>query len=112
MMWRKEGINDPNQVKNAVKEYKQEMDLLAGFIDECIEIDYSSKDKIFAPEMFRAYLKWARENNEFEMSSKKFHSEISKRLPEKGRSGRGVYYKNVRFTGGARAYRASDFFAV
>lgn len=116
MMWRKEGIEDPTQVQEAVKEYKQEMDLLAGFIEQCIEIDYSSKDKIYAPDMFKAYIKWAKENNEYEMSSKKFHSEISKRLPEKGRSGKGVYYKNVRFTDGVKSglrnYSINDFYSA
>ena len=115
MMWRKEGLEDPMQVREAVKEYKQEMDLLAGFIEQCIEIDYSSKEKIFAPEMFQAYIKWAKENNEYEMSSKKFHAEISKRLPEKGRTGRGVYYKNVRLIDGgkqARNYRFSEFYTA
>lgn len=95
LKWRKYGIVEPASVRDAVKEYKQEMDLLAGFIEQCIRIDYDCDDRVPAKTLFDAYLQWAKENNEYEMSSKKFFSEISKKLPEKGRSATGIYYKNI-----------------
>ena len=111
MKWRKEGIEDPECVRKAVDEYKVEMDLLAGFIDQCIEIDYDCKDRVSAQDLFQAYLRWARENNEYEMSSKKFFNEISKKLPERGRSGKGVYYKYVRIVrGDSKQCSINDFY--
>ena len=62
------------------------MDLLAGFLEQCIEIDYSSDYSIMASDLFALYSKWAKKNNEYEMTSKKFFREITKKLPEKGRS--------------------------
>lgn len=96
--WQKYGIDEPEIVMDAVKEYKVEMDLLASFIEQCIEIDYDSADSIPASELFRVYSKWAKANNEYEMSSKKFFREISKKLPDKGRSSKGIFYKSIHFT--------------
>ena len=84
---------------DAVQDYKQEMDLLASFIEQCIEIDYTETEKIMASDMFRLYSKWAKENNEYEMSSKKFLKEVSKKLPTKGRVSAGIYFSNIKTTG-------------
>lgn len=94
--WHSGGMTEPQCVLDAVKEYKQEMDLLAGFIEECVVIDYDCREKVPAPDLFRAYTRWAKDNNEYEMSSKKFFSEMTKKLPEKGRDSRGVFYRNIR----------------
>lgn len=108
--WQKQGMEEPEVVQDAVKEYKVEMDLLASFIEQCIEIDYDAKDTIPASELFRVYSKWAKANNEYEMSSKKFFREISKKLPDKGRCSKGIFYKSIHFTeyvndfAGVRAY--------
>lgn len=108
-LWMQEGLEEPLCVREAVEEYKQEMDLLAGFLEQCVEIDYNAKEKVAAQVLFRAYCRWARDNNEYEMSSKKFFSEISKKLPEKGRDGKGVFYRSIKLVGDARQYRAEDF---
>lgn len=114
MKWRANGIADPECVYEAVKEYKQEMDLLAGFIDQCVVIDYDCRDRIMASDLFKVYIRWAKANNEYEMSSKKFFMEMSKKLPEKGRNGAGVFYKFIRLSDYAlaengRQYQISDF---
>ena len=80
------------------------------------EIDYESDDKIMASELFRIYSRWAKVNNEYEMSSKKFFSEADKKLPNKGRNGKGVFYSNIKLTDYAkelaqsgRQYSFDDF---
>lgn len=96
--WQNEGIEEPEKVKNAVKEYQQEMDLVAGFIEQCIVIDYTCDEQIMGADLFHLYLKWAKENNEYEMSHNKFGREIGKKLPDRGRSSSGIYYRYIRFT--------------
>lgn len=96
--WQKEGIEEPECVQEAIKEYKQEMDLLASFLEQCVVIDYDCEEKIPSSDLFKLYSRWAKENNEYEMSSNKFFREIGKKLPEKGRNGRGIFYKNIIFT--------------
>lgn len=115
--WQKQGIVEPACVLDAVKEYKHEMDLLAGFIDQCIEIDYDCDDKVIASDLYKVYAKWAKENKEFEMSSKKFFTEISNKLPDKGRNAKGVFYTHIKLTeyghsilvSGPKQYKISDF---
>lgn len=116
--WQKDGINEPNCVQDAVKEYKKEMDLLASFMEQCLEIDYDCDDKIVASDLFRLYSVWAKRNNEYEMSSKKFFREIGQKIPGKGRNGKGVFYTNIRLADYAkdlvgtpvRQYKVDDFF--
>lgn len=117
IMWQLEGIEEPACVRDAVREYKQEMDLLAGFLEQCIEIDYENGAKIPASDLFLVYSKWAKANNEYEMSSKKFFREITKKLPSKGRSSKGIFYSDIRLTehaqnlvsGNGIQYKISDF---
>ena len=113
--WMADGLHEPERVLEATKEYKQEMDLVAGFIEQCVVIDYSAADHIMASDLFYVYRQWAKQNNEFEMSSKKFFIEVAKKLPEKGRCGKGIFYGKIQFTDYARSiapkqYRVEDFF--
>lgn len=115
--WQKEGIEEPDCVQEAIKEYKVEMDLLASFMEQCLVIDYDCKDKIMASDLFRLYSKWAKENNEYEMSSKKFFRDIGNKVPDKGRNNRGVFYLNIKYTDYAKdilgetgkQYKIEDF---
>lgn len=113
ILWQQEGLESPTCIAEATKEYKQEMDLIASFVDQCIEIDYNATEKIPATNIFSLYRSWAKENNEYEMSSKKFFTELTKKLPDKGRSGNGIYYTHIRFTPYTttltRSYSASSF---
>lgn len=115
MKWQKHGITEPACVQDAVKEYKHEMDLLAAFLEQCIVIDYDCAERVPANDLFRLYISWAKENNEYELTSRKFFKEITAKLPTKGRTGAGIYYSNIKLTdfakslGGGRQYRFSDF---
>ena len=112
--WQKEGIEEPDKVKIAVKEYQQEMDLIAGFMEQCLEIDYDCEEKLMASDLFMIYSKWAKQNNEWEMSSKRFNMEVSKKIPDKGRNSKGIYYLKVKLTEYGqtllgRQYKIDDF---
>lgn len=112
--WQREGIAEPQRVLDATKEYKQEMDLIASFVEQCIEIDYSVRTPFMASDLFSLYLNWARKNNEYEMSSNKFFREAAKSLPDKGRNNKGVFYTGLKLTEYAqslsdRQYSFSDF---
>lgn len=113
--WQRYGIEEPKCVSVAVKEYKNEMDLLTGFLEDTIVIDYSCNERILASQLFEVYSRWAKKNNEYEMTSKKFFKEISEKLPERGRMGAGVFYTRIKFTEYAEKnlmpsqYKFSDF---
>ena len=112
--WLKDGLHEPERVLDATKEYKQEMDLVAGFIEQCVMIDYDTEDRIMASDLFNVYKQWARQNNEYEMSSKKFFMEAQKKLPEKQRCGKGIFYSKIQLTDYAKTltpkqYHIDDF---
>lgn len=112
--WQKEGLELPKCVAEATNEYKVEMDILASFIESCIEIDYNDSNTISAQELFALYGVWAKKNNEYEMTSRKFFIEIAKRLPEKIRRGSGIFYPKIKETEYAKElkgkqYNFSDF---
>ena len=96
--WQKYGLELPQSVVRATKEYKIEMDILANFVDSCIEIDYTNGENISAQDLFTLYGAWAKKNNEYEMTSRKFFIEIAKKLPEKIRRGSGIFYPKIRKT--------------
>ena len=114
MKWQASGLEEPVCVVESTKDYRNEMDLVAGFIEQCIMIDYAACERVMASDLFYVYRQWAKQNNEWEMSSKRFFTEVSKKLPEKGRSGKGIYYAKIRFTDYAqeiapKQYRIEDF---
>lgn len=112
ILYAKEGLEPPKCVKDATDAYKSEMDLLQAFADACVVIDYSAAVGVPANELYAAYVDWAKRNNEYVMSSKKFFSEMAKKLPEKKRSAKGIVYGQIRLVGGAeppRQYSFSDF---
>ena len=96
--WQRDGLEMPAKVADATKEYKSEMDMLGAFIEACVAIDYNSKEEIPATELFTVYSQWATNNNEYEMSSRKFFLEIGKKLPDKVRRGSGMFYTKIRLT--------------
>lgn len=101
-MYQKEGLEPPASVQKSTEEYKSEMDLLGTFMDSCLVIDYNGCEPIPASDLYAAYVAWANANNEYVMTSRKFFLEITKKVPEKGRTGMGIVYKNVKFTEAAQ----------
>lgn len=91
LLWRREGLKIPASVREASKEYRGEMDVLSSFIEECCE----ETGEIDANTLYRAYSDWAREGNEYEMSSTRFGREMGNRY-EKRRTSRGYQYAGVR----------------
>lgn len=115
MKWQRDGsLGEPAKVIEATKDYKQEMDLIAAFIEQCVIIDYNAEDKVMASDLFAVYKAWAKENNEWEMTSKRFGMEMAKKTPEKIKTAKGMAYCKIALTDYARGfvpkqYRIEDF---
>lgn len=91
--WQKEGLEPPDEVKEATKEYREEMDIVESFCKECVEKDRSSRER--ASDVFRAYKDWATTGNEWCMSQSKFGVEMGKKFQKTSLSGY-IYYVGVR----------------
>lgn len=87
-LWRFEGLHYPKVVLDAVKEYRNEMDVVSSFIDSeyCV-----SGGEVRAAALYAAYCQWATENNEYKMPSRKFGIEMSKRYNKRKSNGIMIY---------------------
>ncbi|MDR1706200.1 MAG: DUF5906 domain-containing protein [Clostridiales bacterium] len=103
LLWQREGLKPPAGVADATAEYKTEMDVLAAFLDECCETgDYDTQ----ASDLFKAYLQWAKDNNEYEMTSTKFGREITKRFEKRTISGCN-HYRGLRVRDSSIPYQVN-----
>lgn len=87
LMWQREGLNPPASVTNASRQYREEMDVISLFVDDCCEVSDSYRAP--AGELFKKYQSWANENSEYSMSKQKFGREMRQKFEmEKTRNGR------------------------
>jgi putative DNA primase/helicase len=108
-MYHKEGLEPPKCVQESTDEYKAEMDLIATFMDACVVIDYTAVNAIPANELYAIYTEWAKANNEYVMTSRKFFSEFSKRTPERKRVSSGIVYQKLRLTDFAQKFQKKQY---
>ena len=89
LLWQQEGLDMPNAVYQAVKEYRQEMDVISNFLDACC-LDAKSGE-VRASELYNTYVQWTSENGEYRMSNTKFGMEMTKKF-QKVKKKTGWYY--------------------
>lgn len=77
LKWQQEGLGEPEEVKAATDEYKEEMDLLSNFLEECCVIAPSAK--VAVNEIHKEYMKWAEENGEYPMKQRAFSNRLQMR---------------------------------
>lgn len=92
LMWQREGLNEPQIIKDQRQEYRTEMDSIEAFIEECCIRESHVAER--ASTLFQAYDNWAKENNQYTMSNTKFGREISKKFVKF--SSNGIYYKGIK----------------
>ena len=93
IMWQIEGLQDPEVVQDASKQYRENMDPLEAFLNECCIA--GGNYKIKARPLYTAYRDWARDSNEHLMSMTKFGKEMAKKLP-RTRQRDGLYYVGIK----------------
>jgi len=71
-LWQEEGLKSPKVVKEATSIYQNEMDTVARFLEECCISDRGVDTKTSNTALYEAYIRWARDNGEREMSSRNF----------------------------------------
>jgi putative DNA primase/helicase len=60
--WQREGLCEPGKVQEATKEYREEMDPLGSFLNDCCTL--SPGVQAPAADLYRAYTKWCQANGE------------------------------------------------
>ncbi len=91
LKWQKEGLHPATEIEKETSTYKQEMDIVLKFINDCIIENKSKREK--ASDVFKEYKTWARSSNEWDgMTQAKFGAELSKRFEKKNVNGYIYYY--------------------
>lgn len=75
-LYRTEGLKMPAAVKQAVAQYRGEMDVVSAFISACCTVGRGAESSSF---LYSVYCKWASDNNEYVMSHTKFTTELLKK---------------------------------
>lgn len=97
MMWEREGLDQPEAVKQSSEGYREEADVIMQFINE--ECTARSEYKVKASELFGEYKQWAMDTNNWShMSSTKFGKEVSQHF-RKRRTNHGIYYYGLDLNG-------------
>ena len=79
-LWKKEGLEEPEAVRQANEEYRMDMDAVGTFVNDCLEIDATLKWRLHTRLLYETYLKWCVKNNERAMGQKS----LAIRMQEKG----------------------------
>jgi putative DNA primase/helicase len=100
--WRREGLQAPHEVRRATGEYRAEMDVLAGFLAECCELDTGHWE--YAKDLYECYKRWCDENGERPEPQRKFGGRLGERGFHRDRGGsRGAgIWRGVRLTEGEK----------
>jgi putative DNA primase/helicase len=91
--WQANGLGEPGAVSQATADYRDEMDVLAGFIEECcVEAAGAS---VSTGNLYLAYVKWAQGNGEFPISKRAFGMRMVERGHERGRTKSKRMYEGI-----------------
>ena len=93
LLWQAEKLGMPQAVKDATTDYRNEMDVVAGFIDDCCFL--SPNTSVKAKDLYQAYRQWCHENETYIMSNPKFGTEMGNKDFERKRQSDGNYYVGI-----------------
>lgn len=99
LMWQREGLNPPASVTNASRQYREEMDVISLFVDDCCKIGDNYKAP--AGELFKKYQSWANDNSEYSMSKQKFGREMRQKFEFK-KTMNGRFYLGLKISQDSR----------
>src|SRR6266568_4281191 len=94
MAWYQQGrLNVPTIVSEATAAYRQEMDVVARFLEECCKVDV--KENIGATLLYKAYKEWCDETGERWETQKMFGTRLSERGHERVKTRDGIFYQGL-----------------
>jgi putative DNA primase/helicase len=125
--WLRQGLKAPEEVRQATKAYRAEMDVLAAFLADCCV--RGDDEEAFAGELWGAWKRWSEETGEQTGSQKRFGgrlaergflnhrdsktgrkvwSGLSLRFNWESRAGISLNHSNVRFAGNSESTERSE----
>ena len=77
LLWQKEGLDMPDEVKEATEGYREDMDTFSTFIEECCIVEEGKK--VSNRGIRYAYETWCRENGDYPLGQKLFNAKMTER---------------------------------
>lgn len=77
LMWQKDGLGEPESIKQATEGYREDMDILGPYLAENCTIHPLAK--VEAKKIYSDYAKWCFENGEIEMKNRAFYRQLETR---------------------------------
>lgn len=88
--WQRDGLQPPPAVLAATQEYRDEMDVLAAFLeDRCLE---TTGAEVKSGEIYHAYKVWCEANGEYAITNKAFSIRLMERGFEKRKKASGMHF--------------------
>jgi putative DNA primase/helicase len=91
LAWQEDGLGIPPEVIEATNEYRSDMDLIGGFIDECCVQE--SNVQVSSKILYQAYSNWCENSGEFQLKQNWF----GRKLREKGFENKVLGSKRARY---------------
>lgn len=102
-LWQKEGLHPPAKVVDATAEYREEMDVLGGFIDDLLELTFDWNDRIQSGTLYEHYNVWCQEQAKVEgeavtpISRKLFGMKLTERGLKRDKIGGMIFWLGMKF---------------
>ncbi len=77
MEWRRTGLQEPKEIQMATKQYKEGMDTIGMFLNECCQKE--KNEVVAAGGLYRAYQAWTTRDGEYCQTQKKFSQSLKER---------------------------------
>jgi putative DNA primase/helicase len=92
LLYQEHGLNPPDIVKQATKEYRNEEDIYGQFLEECcVKV---ANEKLRGINFYRAYEEWCGQNGYKADEATRFGINMKKKV-KKDRDKKGVYYEGI-----------------
>jgi putative DNA primase/helicase len=92
-MWEESGVEPPEKIVAATAGYREEMDSLGSFFDDCCLLHPEAKAPI--KDLYAAYQVWCMEEGERTISNKLFKQRLEERGIEQKKSGSSRFWKGI-----------------
>lgn len=82
--WAQDGLQPPDAVLAASRDYQTEQDRVGQFVADCCEMDPTAREPLaggFGDGLYGAYKEWATGNGIFHLSKQKFAEELKRAIP-------------------------------
>ena len=97
LLWQKEGLGEPEEMRTAITEYREDMDIVSGFLGECCVTEGHTNSKMPSGELYAAFVDWCKQIGEEPYSQRMFSIYLQSMGFRKGRDSQKRYWKGIAF---------------